>query len=97
MRFFKKIIPFSAFLRLIRWQNLIIILFTQQMIHFFLLENIFGTINIKIPFSDKMIHVNQLISHLTGMVFSFFSNYYLHKTFTFKSTGFYDRLKTAIK
>jgi putative flippase GtrA len=63
----------------------------------FVLENIFGTINFKIPFSDKMVHVNQLISHLTGMVFSFLSNYYFHKTFTFKSTGFYDRLKTAIK
>jgi putative flippase GtrA len=52
---------------------------------------------LQIPFSSKNINFNQLFSHGIGMVFSFATNYYLHKTFTFKSTGFYDRLKTAIR
>ncbi len=50
-----------------------------------------------VPYSQKSIHVNQLVSTVIGMVFSFFSNYYFHKTFTFKSTGFYDRLKSVLK
>lgn len=50
-----------------------------------------------IPYSKKDVHLNQLFSTIIGMGFSFLSNYYLHKTFTFKSTGFYDRLKMALK
>jgi putative flippase GtrA len=50
-----------------------------------------------IPHSQKDIQVNQLLSTIIGMVFSFLSNYYFHKTFTFKSTGFYDRLKSVLK
>ncbi len=50
-----------------------------------------------IPFSHKSLNINQFFSHGMGMVFSFISNYYLHKTFTFKSTGFYDRLKAVLK
>ncbi|MEA5404078.1 GtrA family protein [Arcicella sp. DC2W] len=49
-----------------------------------------------IPFSKKVINVNQLTCHLIGNGFSFMSNYTLHKTFTFKDTGFYDRLKRSI-
>ncbi len=50
-----------------------------------------------VPYSQKSVNINQLISTITGMVFSFLSNYYFHKTFTFKSTGFYDRLKSVLK
>lgn len=50
-----------------------------------------------IPFSTKVINVNQLTCHLIGNAFSFISNYTLHKTFTFKNTGFYVRLKKLIK
>lgn len=50
-----------------------------------------------LPFSEKEVHVDQLLSSICGMGFSFLSNYYLHKTFTFKSTGFYDRLKMVLK
>ncbi len=49
-----------------------------------------------LPHSNKDIHLNQLISTIVGMGFSFMSNYFLHKTFTFKSTGFYDRLKIVL-
>jgi hypothetical protein len=41
--------------------------------------------------------VNDMICYLVGMGFSFVSNYILLKTFTFKSTGFYDRLKVLIR
>jgi putative flippase GtrA len=33
-------------------------------------------------------------SHLVGMGFSFFANYYGHKFLTFRSTGIYDKIKT---
>jgi putative flippase GtrA len=33
-------------------------------------------------------------SHLAGMGFSFFANYYGHKFLTFRSTGIYDKIKT---
>ncbi|MGA0557277.1 GtrA family protein [Larkinella sp. VNQ87] len=46
-----------------------------------------------IPFSVKTVNVNKLVSHTTGMGLSFISNYILHKTFTFKNTGFYEKLK----
>ena len=39
----------------------------------------------------------QLFSHLVGAGFSFITNYIGHKTITFKSTGFYDRIKAYIK
>lgn len=50
-----------------------------------------------IPFSRKEINITQTSSTIVGMGFSFMSNYILHKTFTFKSSGFYDRFKTLIK
>jgi putative flippase GtrA len=39
----------------------------------------------------------ELIAHVSGMGFSFVTNYVGHKTITFKSTGFYDRIKTKLK
>lgn len=57
----------------------------------------FSTYEYQIPFSHKDINVNQMVSYIFGMGCSFVSNYTLHKTFTFQSTGFYDRLKTLIK
>lgn len=50
-----------------------------------------------IPYSHKKINLTQNASTLIGMGFSFISNYILHKTFTFKSSGFYDRFKALIK
>lgn len=52
---------------------------------------------IQIPYSIKRINVTQVSTTVTGMGFSFVSNYVLHKTFTFKSSGFYDRFKDLIK
>lgn len=51
----------------------------------------------KIPYSYKQVNVTQTGSTLIGMGFSFVSNFVLHKTFTFKSSGFYDRFKALIK
>lgn len=50
------------------------------------------------PIWDKSfdINVNESLSVLIAMGCSFVSNYILHKTFTFKSTGFYDRAKVAL-
>ncbi|CAG4994422.1 hypothetical protein DYBT9275_01388 [Dyadobacter sp. CECT 9275] len=52
---------------------------------------------VKLPFAKKEVNVTEMGSYLTGMGFSFISNYILHKTFTFKSTGFYNRLKVLIR
>jgi putative flippase GtrA len=51
----------------------------------------------QIPYSFKKVNVTQISTTLNGMGFSFVSNYVLHKTFTFKSSGFYDRFKDLIK
>ncbi len=50
-----------------------------------------------IPYSVKPVNFTQLSTTLNGMGFSFVSNFVLHKTFTFKSSGFYDRFKDLIK
>jgi putative flippase GtrA len=55
-----------------------------------------GEIKIMIPFSVKMVDINKLFSQLACMTLSFISNYILHKRFTFKDTGFYDRLKSLL-
>jgi putative flippase GtrA len=49
--------------------------------------------------SDKArtINLKEFGGLLFGMGASFTSNYILHKTFTFKSTGFYDRIKDYLK
>ena len=49
-----------------------------------------------LPGSVKTVNVNKLFSHTFGMGLSFISNYILHKTFTFKNTGFYERLKSLL-
>jgi putative flippase GtrA len=50
-----------------------------------------------IPYSIKKLNITQIGTTLHGMGYSFISNYILHKTFTFKSSGFYDRFKDLIK
>ena len=52
---------------------------------------------VQIPYSIKRINVTQVGTTVNGMGFSFMSNYVLHKSFTFKSSGFYDRFKDLIK
>ncbi|MGV3557333.1 GtrA family protein [Larkinella arboricola] len=49
-----------------------------------------------IPNSVKTVNVNKLVSHTAGMGASFVSNYVLHKTFTFRNTGFYEKLKALL-
>ncbi len=39
------------------------------------------------------VHLNESLALLAAMGMSFSCNYVLHKTFTFRSTGFYDRIK----
>lgn len=56
----------------------------------------FQTYELHLP-GAKTINVNEMVCYIIGMGFSFMSNYILHKTFTFKSTGFYDRLKALIE
>jgi len=51
---------------------------------------------ITIPHSVKAVNVNKLVSHTAGMGLSFISNYILHKQFTFRNTGFYDKLKRLL-
>ncbi len=51
---------------------------------------------LQLSFAKKSINVNEMVCYIIGQGFSFMSNYILHKTFTFKSTGFYDRLKALI-
>lgn len=56
----------------------------------------FPRIEYQIPSSHKTVDITNLACYVFGMGCSFVSNYTLHKTFTFKSTGFYDRLKSFI-
>jgi putative flippase GtrA len=56
----------------------------------------FGKHSAILPFTEKDINVNELGCQVIGMGFSFIFNYIMHKTFTFKSTGFYSRLKKLV-
>ena len=56
----------------------------------------FGIQTIVIPFSVKEVNLNKLFSQVTAMGASFLSNYILHKRFTFRNTGFYERLKVLL-
>lgn len=66
----------------------------------------FSALGIQILLSDFALHYianpylgdysedfREKISHLFGMGFSFFANFYGHKLLTFRSTGIYDRVK----
>ena len=55
-----------------------------------------GTFTFLIPFSVKEVNLNKLFSQVIAMGASFLSNYILHKQFTFRDTGFYERLKRLL-
>jgi putative flippase GtrA len=55
-----------------------------------------GKNTMTLPFMNKPMNVNELGCQVVGMGVSFVFNYILHKTFTFKSTGFYSRLKKLV-
>ncbi|MES2516562.1 MAG: GtrA family protein [Bacteroidota bacterium] len=59
-------------------------------------EATLGQNSITLPFTSKPMNLNELGCQIAGMGFSFVFNYILHKTFTFRSTGFYDRLKRLV-
>lgn len=44
-------------------------------------------------FSNSSLFLREKGSHVVGMGFSFFANFYGHKFLTFRSTGVYDRIK----
>jgi putative flippase GtrA len=60
-------------------------------------NNLFKDNVVELPIIHKTINANELGCQVVGMGFSFIFNYIMHKTFTFKSTGFYNRLKKFIK
>jgi putative flippase GtrA len=66
-------------------------------VSFRFVNNHFGSHQYTLPFKKEPININELGCQVVGMGFSFVFNYILHKTFTFKSTGFYDRLKAIIR
>lgn len=74
---------------------LVTYLFTSVAVH--ISDRYFQEYEFTIPYSKKVVDINEMACYLFGMGWSFISNYTLHKTFTFRSTGFYDRLKTLIK
>ncbi|CAH0996673.1 hypothetical protein EMA8858_02806 [Emticicia aquatica] len=45
-------------------------------------------------FHNSSLFLREKGSHVVGMGFSFFANYYGHKFLTFRSTGVYDKIKT---
>ncbi|MVM37575.1 GtrA family protein [Spirosoma sp. HMF3257] len=57
---------------------------------------IIGPLIFVIPFSVKEVNLNKFLAQLIGMGLSFMSNYVLHKTFTFRNTGFYEKLKILL-
>ncbi|CAM3879587.1 GtrA family protein [Aquirufa aurantiipilula] len=61
------------------------------------LHSMMNDISWQIPYSVKKINLTQVLTTINGMGFSFVSNYVLHKSFTFKSSGFYDRFKDLIR
>lgn len=58
--------------------------------------NQFNTRAILIPHSVKTVNVNKLVAQTSAMALSFLSNYLLHKQFTFRHTGFYEKLKRLL-
>ena len=56
----------------------------------------FEQLSVFIPFSVKQVNLNKLMAQVMGMGLSFISNYILHKRFTFRDTGFYERLKSLL-
>lgn len=56
----------------------------------------FEQLSVFIPFSVKQVNLNKLMAQVMGMGLSFISNYILHKRFTFRNTGFYERLKSLL-
>ncbi len=56
----------------------------------------FEMLTFLIPFSVKEVNLNKLASQLVGMGLSFINNYTLHKSFTFRNTGFYEKLKNLL-
>lgn len=56
----------------------------------------FEQLSVFIPFSVKEVNLNKLMAQVMGMGLSFISNYILHKRFTFRNTGFYERLKSLL-
>lgn len=47
-------------------------------------------------FAKQSLFLREKASHLTGMGFSFFANYYGHKFLTFRNTGIYDKIKARV-
>ncbi len=45
-------------------------------------------------FSNFSLFLREKSSHVVGMGFSFFANFYGHKFLTFRSTGIYEKIKT---
>lgn len=46
---------------------------------------------------DRSLFFRETFAHLVGMGFSFLTNFFGHKLFTFKTTGFYDRFHVLIR
>lgn len=56
----------------------------------------FSQVAFTIPFSVKAVNINKLVAQVAGMGASFLNNYVLHKQFTFRNTGFYEKLKNLL-
>jgi putative flippase GtrA len=56
----------------------------------------FKPLTFLVPFSVKEVNVSKLASQVAGMGASFLNNYVLHKQFTFRDTGFYEKLKKIL-
>ena len=56
----------------------------------------FRVLTVLLPFSVKEVNLNKLAAQIAGMGVSFLSNYILHKQFTFRNTGFYEKLKALL-
>jgi putative flippase GtrA len=52
-------------------------------------------LNFQLP--DRSLFFRETSAHVVGMGFSFLTNFFGHKLFTFKTTGFYDRFHGLIR
>jgi putative flippase GtrA len=62
-----------------------------------LLASIMALKVLNVYLTSRSLFFRETAAHLTGMGFSFLTNFFGHKLFTFKSTGVYDRVSLHIR
>jgi putative flippase GtrA len=62
-----------------------------------LLASVIALKILNVYLSNRSLIIREATAHLSGMGFSFLTNFFGHKLFTFKSTGVYERVSLHIR